>query len=108
MLVKFLISKRSSKKEYERKPLINKSTNTFEPTPIQFGLYLFIDVLYALYFNLANSALEVFNCQPEKKTNLKYMQSLPWLQCGSSDWLPMRNIAIVDFAVYVAGMNILY
>jgi len=52
-------------------------------TTWQWGMYGWLYILYFLYFNLANRSLEVFNCPAEPGTHVKYMETLPWLECST-------------------------
>ena len=46
------------------------------------GLYVWLYILYFLYYGLANRTLEVFNCNEEPVTRIRYMQVLPWMECS--------------------------
>jgi len=46
------------------------------------GMYLWLYILYFLYYGLANRTLEVFNCNEEPVTRVRYMQMLPWMECS--------------------------
>jgi hypothetical protein len=69
---------------------------------ILFSLYLF-------YFGIANSSMAVFNCvTATADSSYWYMQSLPWVECGSPVWLQLRLFSLVAIGVYVGGVPIVF
>lgn len=102
-----------SRRESELEGLLNESKTPsvppFKPTPLLFGVYLSMSVLYLLYFELANRVFEVFNCVKEDQTNKKYMQNLPWLECSSkTEWGELKNIALIFIFIYVIGIPLFF
>jgi hypothetical protein len=64
--------------------------------------------MYFVYFGVSVEALSLVNCSLRGGVGVRYLESRPFIACGSLEWFPLRTMAIVTIPAYTVGVFVLF